>query len=374
MIQIFSNSLGEEELAAIKRVIDSKWLGMGPECSALEKELGQHFGAQQVLLFNCCTSAIKVALRAAGIGPGDEVIIPTANFIAIPSAVRELGGIPVFADVHPETFALMPEEIIRLKSSRTKAVFLLHYGGHPVPFDEIQTACGDSIQILEDSANSVASSYKGKHCGTLGDFGVFSFDAMKTLVMGDGGAMIVRDPEKFRRAKSMRYLGFAQTTTSGFDALKQGRQRWWEFDLEFDTGRFISNDIMASIGRVQLQKLPRFIEQRKQIWQRFQEGLKGIDGLILPPEPLPDTTSSYYLYWVRVPGKRDDLARALQEKQIYTTFRYFPLHLVKHFESTAHLPNAESMNEEALNLPLHQNLTEDNISHIIESVRSYFGA
>ncbi len=372
MIQIFSNSLGDEELAAIKQVFDSKWLGKGPHCDSFEKELGEHFNSNQVLLTNCCTSAIYISLKALGIGSGDEVIISSANFVGVANAVVDSGATPIFADVDPKYFNILPSEIERLKTPKTKAVFILHYGGHPAPMDEIQAACGKDIFLLEDSANSVSSVYKGKSCGTIGAAGVFSFDAMKTLVMGDGGALIVKDSEAFTRAKAHRYLGFSQSTTSGAEAMKGGLKRWWEYELETTAGRYISNDIMASIGRIQLKKLPSFISKRKEIWARFQTALKAIPGLELPPEPLKDTSSSYYLYWVKVPGKRDALAGYLKDKGIYATFRYYPLHLVKRYGQNVKLRNSEDMNESTLNLPLHQNLTEQDINLIIDSVKSFF--
>ena len=214
MIQIFSNSLGDDELNAVRGVLASKWLGRGKECENLEKELSAYFGVPETLLFNCCTSAIYALLRTYGIGPGQEVIISTVNFVAVASAVLELGAKPVFADVDPVYYNILPSEIARLKNKKTRAVFLLHYGGHPAPFDELKAAAGKDILIFEDSANSVASKYKGTHCGALADGGAFSFDAMKILVMGDGGALIVKDPAARARAKAFRYLGYGEGTTS----------------------------------------------------------------------------------------------------------------------------------------------------------------
>ncbi|MBP9865273.1 MAG: DegT/DnrJ/EryC1/StrS family aminotransferase [Candidatus Omnitrophica bacterium] len=374
MIQIFSNSLGDDEAAAVKCVLASKWLGRGKECEGFEKELSSYFGTDETLLFNCCTSAIYAMLKAHGIGAGDEVIVSTVNFVAVASAVVELGAKPVFADVDPDYFNILPSEITRLKTKKTRAVFILHYGGHPAPFDEIKAAAGRDVLILEDSANSVASKYKGVHCGALGDGGAFSFDAMKILVMGDGGALILRDPAIRAKAKALRYLGYGEGTTSGSEASKTGKLRWWEYDLECASGRFISNDIQASMGRIQLQKLPGFIARRKQIWDYYQANLKGIAGLGLPPEPLTQTSSSYYLYWIKVPGKRNELAAFLKEKGIYTTFRYFPLHLVKFYGDSSKLKNAEEMNENTLNIPVHQNLTDAEVQQIVDAVRAFFKA
>lgn len=371
MIQVYSNSLGQEELDAIAAVFKSKWLGMGKECSLFEQELGALWGTKQVLLLNNCTAALYIALKAAGVQAGDEVIVSTINFLACANAVLELGATPVFADVDPATLNILPEEIERLKTRRTKAVFILHYGGHPADFDRIRAACGPGIAILEDSANSVASFYKGRACGTLGEAGTFSFDAMKTLVMADGGALILKDPEAFARAKALRYLGFRGKTTSGVASMKEGSARWWEFDIDEPAGRFISNDVLAAVGRAQLRKLPGFLARRKAVWDLYQRGLAGTPGLTLPPEPLPGCTASYYIYWIRLEKNRDALARHLGDAGIYTTFRYFPLHLVPHYQAGVKLPNAEDANESVLNLPLHQNLSDEDIQRVIECVRDF---
>jgi aminotransferase len=371
MIQVYSNSLGDEELAAIAAVFKSKWLGMGKECTAFEQELGKLWGTDRVLLLNNCSAALFISLKALGIKAGDEVIVSTVNFLACVNAILDLGAKPVYADVDPDTLNILPEEIERLKTPKTKAVYILHYGGHPADFDRIRAACGDRIAIIEDSANSVASTYKGKACGTLGEAGTFSFDAMKTLVMGDGGALIVKDPEIFRIAKSLRYLGFEDKTVSGVDSLKDGKSRWWEFDLAHPSGRFISNDILAAVGRVQLGKLPGFLARRKRVWELYQQGLSGVPGLTLPPEPLSGTTSSYYIYWIRLEKGRDQLARFLADKGVYSTFRYFPLHMVPRYQSGARLPNAEYLNETVLNLPLHQNLSDADVAEVVARVREF---
>lgn len=371
MIQVYSNSLGEEELAAISGVFKSKWLGMGSQCAALEKELGEYWGTENVLLLNNCTAGLFISLKALGIVPGDEVIISTANYVGCSNAILDAGAKPVFADVDKDYLNILPEEIARLRTPKTRAVLLLHYGGHACDFNRIREMC-KGLLIIEDSANSVSSTYQGKACGTLSDAGVFSFDPMKIMVTGDGGALVLKDHKLIEKAKSLRYLGFKQTTTSGVDSLKEGNKRWWEFDLDNISGRYISNDIAATIGRIQLKKLPGFIKRRKLIWGFYQNRLSGISGLKLPPEPLPDSKSSYYMYWLWADGKRDELAQYLLQKGIYTTFRYFPLHLAPYYNSQQKLKNAESASENVLNLPLHQNLADSEVEHIAQSVKKFF--
>ena len=372
MIHVFSNSLGPEELDAVAEVFSSRWVGKGKECDEFEREFAAMLRAPRVLLTNSCTSAIGMAVAALGIGPGDEVIVSTINFVACAGAVVAAGAVPVFADVDPSTLNIAPSEIERLKTPRTKAVFLLHYGGHPCAMDEISAACGDDVAIIEDSANAVSSAYKGEMCGTLGAAGVFSFDAMKILVMGDGGALVLQDEEAFHRAGAIRALGLSQQSPSGFETMSQKKKRrWWEYELETVSGRFISNDIMAAIGRAQLRKLPEFIDRRRQIWDYYKAELAGLPALGLPPEPLPQTTSSFYLYWIRLPERRDELAHYLADNGVYTTFRYYPLHLVKYFAATCRLPVAEAVGETTLNLPLHQNLADDDVQKVVDLIRRF---
>lgn len=369
MIQVYSNSLGKEELDAVEKVFASKWIGKAKECESFEKELGKYWGVKNVLLVNNCTAGIYIALKAIGIKQGDEVIISTINFVACANAVIEMGGIPVFADVDMYSLNVLPSEIVRLKSNRTKAVIILHYGGVPADIPNILRVC-ENVPIIEDNANSIVSTYNGCYCGTFGAISVCSFDGMKILSMGDGGAIVVNDEKYLEKITAMRYLGYPKTTVSGLTTSKEN-DKWWEYDVHYPSGRFISNDILAAIGRVQLIKLPSFIERRKQIWDIYQKELNGLP-LIECPQPISQNcTSSYYMYWLRVNLHRNTLARHLYDKGIYTNYRYFPLHLVKGYGSNQKLKNAEHNNDVILNIPLHQNLTDNDVDKIITTIKEF---
>jgi len=373
MIQMFSNTLGKEELEAVKKVFDSKWLGFCNETKMFEKEFAQKIDHPYVLSTNSCTTALNIAMRTLDIGPGDEVIIPTVNFVGCANAIISRGAKPVFIDVDTRYFNVLPSEIEKHRSSKTKAVLVLHYGGHPCNMDEIYQVA-DGLYIIEDSANSLFSTYKGKHCGTLGHAACFSFDSMKVLVTGDGGMITLKNEELYEKAFEYRYFGFPKESTSGMTSLEGGKiERWWEFSLNRISDRNVTNDILSSIGRVQLKKLPSFIEKRKEIWQIYQDEFKNLSFLETPPEPLPDTESSCYIYWLKIKdNKRDKFARYLVDNEIYCTFRYYPLHLVEYYQAKASLPNAELISEEAINIPLHQNLTEGDISKIVEVVKKFY--
>jgi len=370
MIPIFSNSIGKEELSAVEEVFNSKWLGASSKTLEFEKQFGDMIGSKYSLSYNCATAAIYDSLRLIGIKEGDEVLIPSINFIGCANAIIGNGGTPVFCDVDQKTLNIMPREIVKKRTEKTKAVLLLHYGGHPCDMEQIYEA-SEGLAIIEDSANSVYSSYNGKYCGTLGDIGCFSFDAMKILVTGDGGMMTFQNDEYYNKALSYRYLGLTNKDKSGVDSMKEGSDTWWEIELAETAGRYVSNDIASSIGLEQIKKLNGFIKRRKEIWDIYQSELSSVDWLTLPPEPLDGCTSSYYLYWLQLKN-RDEFAKYMVDNDIYVTFRYYPLHLIKHYNSwDTQLPNSERINDRTINIPLHQNLSDNDVEYIVKTIKEF---
>jgi len=196
---------------------------------------------------------------------------------------------------------------------------------------------------------------------------------MKILSTGDGGALILKSPEATDRALTYRFLGMDQKDSTGVDRLKEKKNRWWEFELLVASNRYLMNDIAASIGLVQLKKLDSFIQRRKEVWNIYQKELSGIASLVIPPEPLDGCEGSFYLYWLKVSnGKRDEFAKYLVDNGIYCTFRYYPLHLVKLYSSKESLKNAEEISEISLNIPMTQNLTNDDVEKIVYHVKKFF--
>ncbi len=381
MIKFFSTKIGEEELAQIKRVAESGWYGYGEESKLFEKELGEKFGCENVLLTDSCTSALFLAMRTLNIKEGDDVIIPTIHHPSAVNAILAVGAIPRFADVQSRTLNINPYEVDRLlkKYPSTGAILLLHYGGLPCEMDEIKII-SDRIgpYIIEDNANSPLSKYKGHWCGTLGHVSCWSFDSMKVLTSIDGGALMFTKEEygeapSYHLAKALRYYGFALKNQSGLDAMKEGVDRWWETDLVRHSGRYITNDILSAIGRVQFRNLESFVKRRKEIWDWYQAEFRRLDWITLPPEPVIGDRSSYYFYWLQLED-RDRFAKYLVDNDIYCTFKYQPLHLIPYYRRICYvesLPIAEHINECTINIPIHQYLTDAEVSHIIETVRKF---
>lgn len=376
MINVFQPSLGARELAAVGAVFESNWVGRGEQANAFESGFARHIGVdrEHVTSVNSCTEATFIALELAGIGPGDEVVLPTVNFVGVGNAISFFGAKPVFCDVHPRTLNPTVADIEAVLTPRTKAVIILHYGGYPGDVVQIAELCrARGILLIEDSAIAIASKVDGVSCGTFGDMSVWSFDHGKIVVTVDGGMLYVRDPELAARAPKLAYFGLEQK--SGYDQALRTRTRWWDFEISSFSRRSVTNDVLAAIGNVQLSRLPEFIERRRWVAARYDEGLANLDGLLCPPALPAGHESSYYMYWVQLDGGiRDDIARDLYERGIYTTFRYPLLHKVKAYgASDSILPNAEAAAERTLLLPIHQALSDEDVARTIEAVRDCVG-
>lgn len=371
LINVFQPTIGEEELSAVGAVLASGWIGRGPRTTAFEQDFATHLGVapEQVVSISCCTEGLFLSMDLLGIGAGDEVVLPSISFVGAANAVAACGARPVFCDVDPATLNPTADQVAAQLTPRTKAVILLHYGGYPGDVARIAQLCRSrGVALVEDAANAVASRADGRACGTFGDIGVWSFDAMKIVVTGDGGMLYLRDPELAARARSRTLLGMSQS--SGFTTASEGG-RWWDFDVTSFSRRSITNDIAASIGTVQLRRLPEFLARRREVAARYDRELSSVDGLRLPP-PLPGgQETSYYFYWVRMPAAvRDAVARRLYERGVYTTFRYAPLHLIPVYGSAQRLPGAERAAEETLCLPLHQALSDSDVDTVVAETSS----
>lgn len=371
MINVFQPTLADEELAAVAEVFRSNWIGRGRRTADFEAAFADHLGVghNRVTSVNSCTEALFIATRLAGVGPGSEVVLPTVSFVGAGNAVAAHGARPVFCDVDPRTLNPTVDDVAAALTPKTKAVILLHYGGYPGEVVEIAALCRDrGILLIEDAACSVASRVDGQACGVIGDLGVWSFGSTKIVATGDGGMLSARDPELVAQAGKLAYFGLEQF--SGFSQAKENNTRWWDFQISSFSRRSIMNDIQSAIGVVQMGRLKGFIERRGEIVSRYDRALADLTGVVTPP-PLPrGHASSHYLYWVQMDeGIRDDVARDLYERGIYTTFRYAALHRVRAYGSDARLPGAEAAVARTLCLPLHQALSDDDVDTTVAALR-----
>ena len=371
MINVMQPTLGKEELNRISEVFDSNWIGKGGLVTEFEEKYAAHIGStpKNVLSTNCCSEGLFSSMHLLDIKQGDEVICPTISFVGAGNAVCANGSKLVLCDVDKRTLNLRAEDVEKVITSKTKALLLLHFGGIPCEMDDIMSLCNSKgIKVIEDCAAGVCSKYKGKALGTFGDMGMWSFDAMKILVCGDGAMLHFNDPEL--REKAEKYLYFGLETKSGYE--NAVAQKWWEFDISCFGHRAIMNNVTAAMALEQLKKLPEFMSKRAAVHKFYDENLKNITWL-LTPEPMPQGwETSYYFYHIQIlNGKRDQLATYLRENGVYTTYRYFPLHRVPAYGVTGSFPNADYATDNTLCLPLHQSLTKSDIEFIVSKIKEF---
>ncbi len=371
MINVYQPTLGKEELERIEKVFESNWLGKGKLVAEFEEKYAEHLKSSKdlVLTANCCSEGLFSSMHLLDIQPGDEVILPTISFIGAGNAVCACGAKMVLCDVDPRTLNVRAEDIEKCITSKTKAILLLHYGGIPCEMDEIMAlAKKHNIKVIEDAAAGVCSTYKGKAIGTIGDMGMWSFDAMKILVCGDGAMLHFNSPEL--RHKADRWLYFGLETKSGYE--NSVAQKWWEFDISAFGHRAIMNDITAAMALEQLKKLPSFMKRRSEVNDYYNENLKDVSWIELPPALPEYMTTSYYFYFIQVKnGKRDQLAKFLRENGVYTTYRYYPLHRVPGYGVTGEFPNADYAADCTLCLPIHQSLSNNDIKIVVDTIKKF---
>ena len=363
MISVFGSSVGEEELHEIAECIDNQWLGLGAKAEKFETQFKARLDLDNFLFVDSGSNALYMAVELLDLPKGSEIILPTFTWLACANAILLAGHKPVFCDVDLDTQNVTVETIKPHITSTTAAVMVVHYAGKPVDLSPIIDL---GYPVIEDAAHAVDSKYKGKVCGSIGDIGIYSFDAVKNLTTGGGGGITVKDPGRFERAWKLRYCGIGK---SCFEASKSQRkhQRWWECDISDIFIRMSPSDVSASIGLAQLRRLDTLQESRRAIWNRYQEAFRCIEWIDTPVDPAVDEQHSYFTYFIRVPH-RDQLTRRLLEKEIYTTLRFHPLHLNAIYKGDKALPNAEVLNDTGLNIPLHPRLSHDDVQYVIDTI------
>lgn len=366
MINVFQPMLGLEEVQAVERVIKSNWIGKGPMVRELQTVWASDLGVptNHVIATTCATEGLfQIAeLILGGCKKACEVIMPTVHFIGAANAVLSTGAKLVFCDVDEHT--LVPTwNMIKAKISRkTQAVFIMHYGGMTMPdYPLIVSECKKRhIILVEDCATAPTATLAGFRVGTGGDYAVWSFDAMKIASGGDGGLIYSADPVGAIKLHERVNLGL--TVESG---LSSNERKWWTFDTTGPYRRATMNDITAAIILEQVKKLPGFVQTRERLYNLYSLLLSDTPDIILPPEQLG---GSYYTYWIQT-ASRDGLAEYLKSNGIYTTFRYYPLHNI--YGGNQAFPGATRAAATTLNLPLHQAMTEKDVTIICGHIDTF---
>ena len=358
MIPAAKPIIGDDERAAVDRVLRSGMLAQGPEVAAFEEEFSKHVGGRHCVAMNSGTSALHLGFIAAGIKAGDEVIVPSFSFAATANSVALAGGIPVFGDIDPRTFNLDPDHAESLITSKTKAIMPVHLYGHIAAMDRFaEIGKKHGVQIIEDAAQGHLASLNGKNSGEFGTVASFSFYPTKNMTAGEGGMVVTESAEIARTLRLLR---------------NQGQEiRYRNEIIGFNTRM---TDIHAAIGRVQLAKLPAWTKQRQENAAFLDANIKGV----VTPFVAPGTTHSYHQYTIRVPGNnaevRDKFMEELTKRGVGSGVYYpTPIHRLPSFNLKLDLPETEKLVNECISLPVHPSLSKDELATVANAVTEVAG-
>lgn len=367
MITVFGSKVGKEEIANVSAVLESQWMGFGKKVTEFEEGFAKRLGLQNFAMVDSGSNALFLAVTLLKLPPNSEVIVPAFTWVSCAQAILMAGHKPVFCDVELDTLNVSRATIEPCITKNTGAIMVVHFAGKPVDMDPILEL---GLPVIEDAAHAVDSYYKGKACGSIGDVGIYSFDAVKNLTTGEGGGIATRNKELIDRAKILRYCGIGKSGFEAAAATASQKNRWWEYNITEPFIKMLPTNIAAAIGLAQLEKIDDLQAWRKKIWDIYQTEFRDVSWIITPPDPEEYEKHSYFTYVIRVPN-RDKLARYLFDAGIYTTLRYHPLHMNALYKSKAVLKNSEILNEDSLSIPLHPNLTLEQVSLIVDTIKKF---
>ena len=374
MIPVIKPWLGAEESEAAAAVVASGWIAQGPKVEEFERAFAGFIGCGQAVAVSSGTAALHVAMVLLGLGPGDEVVVPSLSFIATANAAKYVGATPVFADVDLETQNITVETIEEVLSPATRAVIVVHQVGAPADVDSIrELTARRGIALVEDAACAIGSTYKGGVVGGNADLATFSFHPRKLLTTGEGGMLTSTSAEEAVRARRLREHGMS---VSASDRHRSGTAK---IESYLETGyNYRMTDIQAAIGLVQLGRLEELLVRRRAQAARYTESFADL-GVVVPSDP-PYGTTNFQSYWMLLPAdapiERDELLRCLLGDGISARRGVMASHREPPFrsEKAPHLPVTELLTDRTLILPLYHELTEADQDFVVARVRRYLGA
>ncbi len=369
--------IGDAEVAAVTRALRSGWVTTGPETRAFEQEFAAYLGGGvQAIAVNSATAGLHLALEAVGIGPGDEVIAPTLTFTATVEVARYLGADARLVDVDPVTLNIDPARIEAAITPRTRAILPVHYGGLACDMTAIlDIARRHGLQVVEDAAHALPATHGGTLVGRLPSAAaVFSFYANKTITTGEGGMVVTRDEQLAARMRLMRLHGISRDAFDRFSS----RTPAWYYEVVAPGFKYNLGDMAAALGRVQLARLPAFVQRRRQLATRYLQELKELP-LLLPADAPAGDAHAWHLFVIRLRDDarvtRDAVIQALSEAGIGTSVHYLPLHRQPYWRdryalTPAQFPVAEQAYQRMLSLPLFTAMSDDEQARVIEALKA----
>ncbi len=365
--------LGEEEIAEVVDSLRSGWITTGPKTKRFEQEFADFVQAPGALALSSCTAALHTALVAANIGPGDEVITTPMTFTATVAVIEHVGAKPVLVDIQPDTMNIDPVQVAAAVTVRTKAVIVVHYGGHPCDLDAIQTVCTEhDLLLVEDAAHSLPAKYKGRMIGSGSNPVAYSFYATKNLTTAEGG-MLTGDPAMIEKAGVYSLHGMNR------DAWKRNSQAGsWRYDIVTPGFKYNMTDIQAAMGLQQLKKMGTILKRRREIVELYRQALAPLEAFDLPVER-DDCQSAWHLFPIRIREgalkiSRDEFIEEMRARNIGTSVHFIPVHTFTYYREKygfkdQDFPVAFRESERLVSLPLHPGLSDGDVEDVVAAIR-----
>jgi len=362
-IRMFSPYISKGAISRINETLSTKYIGEGPVVKAFEKKFSNLLRTPYPVAVNSCTSAIHLALVMAGVSPGDEVITTAQTMMATCHPILQQFAKPVFADIQYLTGNIDPDDIEHRITERTKAILVVHWGGYPSDLKEIhKIADKHNIPVIEDAAHALGATYKGKFIGTISPYTCFSFQAIKHITCGDGGMLCLNNKEKYNESRRRRWYGIDRINRKPSIL---GEPEWNVTEVGF---KYHMNDLAASIGIENLNNLKLILKKRNEIVKRYTKELSNIKGIKFF-ERKSDRTNANWLFSMHV-ARRNDFIKMMLKKGIEVSVVHNRIDKNDIFGPLRKdLIELENFNRTSISIPLHNNLIDEDITYIIESIK-----
>ncbi len=374
-IPIAIPSLGDEEWQAVREPLMSGWLTQGPKVAKFEKNFAEMHKVEHALAVTSCTTGLHLALAAMGVGEGDEVIVPAFSWVATANVVLYCGAKPVFCDVDTRTYNIIPEEVAKKITSKTKAIIPVHLFGLCADIDAIKSVVPDNVMILEDAACAAGASYKNRFAGSLGDMGAFSFHPRKSITTGEGGIVTTNNSKLASRSEIMRNHGAEISEEVRHNSSKP----YMLPDFHMMGFNYRMTDLQAAVGIVQLGKLGGFIQERQKWADYYKENLQDIKWLRFQEVPSYCTQHAWQAFVCYVDPKlaplpRNQIMDILQQKGIATRPGTHAIHMLGFYSKKYNIkpedfPGAQACDANTMAIPLHNKMTKEDFDYIIKAIR-----
>ena len=367
-------TIDQEEIDAVVDTLRSGWLTMGPKTKAFEEAFAAAVDAPRAVAVSSATAGLHLGLDALGVGPGDDVLVPTLTFASTAATVIHTGARPLLVDCEPDTLNICPADAARKWTAQTKAIVPVHFAGHPCDMDPILALAREhGAAVMEDAAHALPARYRGRLIGSLGDLTVFSFYATKNLTTGEGGMVTASDASLEERLRTRRLHGMTRDAWKRYT--KDGN---WRYDVAYPGFKYNMTDMNAAIGLVQLRRLPTMQAARHRIVAQYRDALDDVDAVELPA-CRSDVEHAWHLFILRVRPEqlrigRDQFIQELTEAGIGTSVHFIPLHEHSYYRdvlgiSAADLPTATAQWQRIISLPLFPGMTPGDVDRVADTVR-----